>query len=152
MNVKEMKKERKALKEEKSKLEAENDAIYNEYWDMEGKYGVVASDDWDYLQGMRGYHYEYAEGMREKEEAEREAFLNNSHYFANNQKIHEINKKIEKINNEICIIEHGMPEPAWSWFKAIKSAEAEIVEIQQRIVYYKAHYEEEMNKFNKELK
>ena len=69
-----LKAELKILNAERKALNDKRNDMIHEWAAMEGKYALRCVPD-DYAgQGERGYYYEYADGMKEKELAERDAF------------------------------------------------------------------------------
>ena len=99
-----LKAELKILNAERRALREKYEIMFNQWVAMEGKYALRKVSDEDCGQGSRGYYFEYAKGMEEKENAERNAFF---------QKMREetdttiLDEKIYAIKNALCIERHG---------------------------------------------
>lgn len=99
----ELRKARKAEVERNKKL-------FLTYCDMEGMYATRKVNT-DYC-GMhdRGYTYEYAFSMKEKENAERKKFLIDNNYVNScdyKYYAEKFDNEIERLENEICIEKYG---------------------------------------------
>lgn len=134
--------EKKAITAEIKALEEKNSRLFDEYYAMEGKYGKKVWDD-DTDPHFRPYSFKYAEGMKEREDAEREQFLVDSGYYRNKETISKLRDRKSEIEEAICFEKYGMSREKRRLDLAIKSLEAEIAEMQERLAEYKKRFEED---------
>lgn len=98
----ELKTELKTLRKTRKNLEYQKDYVLRVYYDMRGQYAC----DWEDL-GMGQTVYHYNPGMEEKEEAEREAFLEKMGYDEIARRLQDVKKQIEGLEDEQCLLKYG---------------------------------------------
>lgn len=123
-------------------LEEKNRQLFYEYCAMEGKYGKKVRDD-NADPHSRPYFFQYTTGKKEKEDAEREQFLIDSGYNKNKETIAKLKSRKTEIEEAICLKKYGMSRKKRQLDVAIKSLEAEIAEMQERLAEYKKRFEED---------
>lgn len=99
-----LKAELKILNAERRALREKYRIMFRQWMEMEGKYALDIIPDEDGGQGTRGYFFKYADGMKEKENAEREAFRIKMNKETDTT---ELDEKIYEIKNALCIERHG---------------------------------------------
>ena len=135
--------EKAMLETEYENLCEKNHKTWCEYDKMEGMYGTKTYEIIPLDGHCRPYVYKYAEGMEEKERAEREQFLIDNHYDEISEMIDKINDRLEEIEEKICIEKHGMSRKKYGIAQNIKSLERQIAKKQKELETYKKKFEEE---------
>ena len=102
MTTTELKTELKTLRKTRDNLKYQKECALRIYYDMRGQYAC----DYEDL-GMGQTVYYYNPGMQEKEEAEREAFLEKTGYDEIASRLNDVEKQIEGLEDEQCLLKYG---------------------------------------------
>lgn len=98
----ELKTELKTLRKTREHLKYQKQYILGVYYDMRGKY---ACDYEDLGMGQTVYHYN--PGMEEREDAEREAFLEKTGYNEIDSRLKDVESQIEELEDAQCLLKYG---------------------------------------------
>lgn len=125
--IKTLQSEKKIITAEILVCEIKDRDLFWEYCNMEGKYATKVYDD-TIDPHFRPYTFKYAEGMKEKEDAEREQFLLDNDYYSNKEKIAELKAKKNEIAEQIFTLQHGMTRQKYRLIQEIKETEKQIAD------------------------
>lgn len=131
--IAELKAELKAVKaERKAEIEKMHD-LWEEYHAIEGKYaeGKIYDDFGD--MHYRGYDYKYAEGMYEKEQAERHEFFVKNNLRSDWAIEAEYAKRIYEIEDALCWERHGMSKEQRGLRLRIANEEKALAELENEL-------------------
>lgn len=136
--IKQLKEAIKALREGKKAAKEHNNRIVNQYFNMEGMYGTKVYDDNPLAYGMmhyRGYYFEYAPGMEEKEDAERAQILKEK--ISEEEIKNKYDIPIRELENKINLLKYGKTTKQIQKEKEIKRELAYIKEIEKELEHRK---------------
>ena len=134
-----LKAELKALNAEHKALREKYSIMFRQWIEMEGKYALCKVPDEYGGQGTRGYFFRYAEGMKEKEDAERAAFAKKMDEETDTT---ELNKKIYEIKNALCIERHGYDLAEQGRLRLIASTKADIEALERELAEKREYLKE----------
>ena len=133
MTIKEMQIELENLQREEREEEQRNARIFDEYMAMTGKYAVKVCSPEDCGQGYCGYHYEYDDTMKEKEDEERRLFLEENNYIPYEDIRKKYSARINELQEQISIAKYGMTRRERLLYHNIQNAEKEIERLKAEI-------------------
>ena len=136
------------LEEEIRQTERKEKEAFLKWVNMEGKYSKGTVSDPYAGMGMRGYDYVYEEGMKQKEEEERDKF-----YQENVETLKTTLKTLEKeekeIKNQLCLELWGCSLETYNNNEFIAKLERDKKNLEEQIKYLDEQIEHYKNKFAK---